>query len=662
MLENIVTDYASINNGYLFDQLEKILLSAQEGNEHRTGLLEKAAIICRNEALNEYEQQNYKKCLHIIKYAMNKVFDIQNWDIINKLSENADLDDISFLDELVNTTNSFKGVFDCSRVVDILFDRFCTKAEESYTSMNYGSSIVILSNAMHYKTDSKLFELLGRIIDEHDSTETDTLFSLIKDRILVLRISDSEKTFLTNKMTKRFLSGANESFENKDYSEALKLIRNAAESSKTMECYQLYASIVGECASKENDYLNSDVNKILEYADASAFPTDTENMLKKLNDQYQSTVFKNVCKKLKHGTDIDDIDGLDCLNKTDEYGMTIAMYAALYQNTEAIMHIAKKYGNPAEYEQKNILGLDFGTIICYSYSNVPDSILELFSWYVDAKKEMDDTNEWIHKREKELGTQLNRLNLELSKARWQKNYQLLEECQDAASKIHDAKDELMNIWENSDVKLNQENDRWYKTGYQKSWNAILAYLVMDFKEVIDSNNKCIEDLALNKFTDEYLQQNLTEKGEFETTKAYQQRTEEMKNAAKMKFESNKSSLIESFITKTNAESKEYNLPIELARLFISSKLDKPVKLEKYDADKQEFAIVWDGFTIKNCNQLRMPINVAPDFKQSLPNGEFVIIPQSYKTEASKYGGINLFIKCSVEFQGVEYSYDLCQLI
>ena len=205
----------------------------------------------------------------------------------------------------------------------------------------------------------------------------------------------------------------------------------------------------------------------------------------------------------------------------------------------------------------------------------------------------------------------------------------------------------MNIWENSDVKLNQENDRWYTAGYQKSWNAILAYLVMDFKEVIDSNNKCIEDLALNKFTDEYLQQNLTEKGEFETTKAYQQRIEEMKNEAKMKFESNKSSLIESFITKTNAESKEYNLPIELARLFISSKLDKPVKLEKYDADKQEFAIVWDGFTIKNCNQLRMPINVAPDFKQSLPNGEFAIIPKSYRIEARKEGGITLFIKCSL---------------
>lgn len=440
LLENIVNEYASIDNGYLFEQLEKIILSAQGSEEYRALLFNKASNICRNEALNEYDQQNYQKCLHTIRYAMNKVFDVRNWEIVNKIAENTDLDDISFIDELVNTTNSFQGVFDCSNVEDILFERFWTKAEESYVSMNYVSSIVLLSNAMHYKNDSKIFDLLSKIIAEHDSTETESLFSLINGKILISNISDSERTFLAEKMTKRLLSVAKENLDKNDYSEALKHIRIAADSCRTTECYQLYALIVEAYASEENGYLNSDVNKILEYANTTVFPAEIDNMLKNLNNQYQSAAFKSVCEKLKYGYDIEAIDSFDCLKQTDEYGMTVAMYAALYKNTEAIKYIAKKYGNPTEYEQKNILGLDFGTIICYSYSNVPDSILELFSWYVDAKKEMDDTDEWLHKRNKELDTQLNRLKLELSKARLQKNYQLLEECQDAASKIHDAKD------------------------------------------------------------------------------------------------------------------------------------------------------------------------------------------------------------------------------
>jgi len=502
-------------------------------------------------------------------------------------------------------------------------------------------------------------------------------------------------------VNQQYYDEAEKFYQNGQYSEALSAIRNALNALSTMDSWQLYIDLICEVAKEVTDFPVEDFKRLTseektpEQAEVVAKNFERINEINQHYQEFIAYIHESIPEKAMQN-DIEFFKKyLDLIvDYTDEYDMNAIMYAALFHNkdlycfleTTSIDKTQKNvlsfgcdllfactdvFGNVIEEITTKIMTTAFDSLEKSNLKYIPSKELELFeklSVYLGEGLE-NFQNEYaeakVHTAKLEASvvknTALYKMALNNGEAQSAAKYKELIE--DAAREII-TPEELDQRLEDAIIKLTTET---LTAGIFSAWLALTYYMIIspNVPEIapdagieeylkISEYNKVYDEEKENFITD-YLEKNLSPKGEFETTAQFEVRKEDIKNSAENMFLEKGLEILQEYHEEKKEKVQHHRKCAECAKKIVSllwQAKDKTLTLGAYHADEQYFDFTWKGYSYAYAFQsrLQIPLEYASKFKETYAEGVSFKI-QSVDLQEGK-------AQCTVSFENVDYNLAL----
>lgn len=462
------------------------------------------------------------------------------------------------------------------------------------------------------------FKKAKDFIDKLNHNESSDFVHISEDKYKVLRNQEAYEN-------------AKKLFDNNNYDEALEFARIALSYLSTNDSWEIYIDIVFESANRNQKIYDEDINLILDISISSSKEQIYTYQLKKEKIDFLHKKFLEYSRERSfelvskiRNADIHKSKISESLY-TDNYGMNLYMYSALcpeYQLDSSII---------AGTEAKNVLELDRNDLLAFACENV--------TAYLDNIKAFRKRDKWYIDRKRKYESELLKLKEELSKVKKIRTVGNALDRIPTGVDLTDAKDSF-----NQEIRIITEDMEWVKKKYEKDITKHFEEHNRKVRRIIFDNAALTENelpilLSKDASLDDYLKypyyesyykrtkqwcltsDDLDKRNEFETTEQY----EERKNKA---FKILESEFNETILDKLYAYQfelydsiKESNLKVNCARAIMEAMIHLSYarfKLDIYDADKQEFYIIYnDVFNGSDMNNIiiNVPIEEAPEFKR-----------------------------------------------
>lgn len=512
---------------------------------------------------------------------------------------------------------------------------------------------------------------------QYQFEEAQQLVEFMDDAYWKSIVSEKNEVYCQIK-NQQYYDEAQASYQQGHIAESLVAARKAVDYYSTLESWRLYAELILENAKEENYYLRSDLERLIfseqtpEQVQVLEQETDRISILKTSYLSYMENQRNQIITKIKEN-DIEFFkNNLDfAVNFIDDYGMNALMYAALYHRKEILEQLVH---TNIDKNQKNMLDFDVIDLIMIgsdtsnaSFPALKDMLALVDPYYQERYAEYEQT---VNSKQAEIrgDETLAKVSGALGRvAEGQKNYQAAATAADRTAKLAEHSMAAQNAIEEAEKQYNSDIEEHFMCGWLKAQTAFV-YLVTAVQNVptITSEDSLEEYLCFpeyrklsekekTSFTENYLKENLSQKGEFETTAQYEQRRQNILYDAENQF----SEYILQLLKKTHQEkisvSQKQEKESSFARWIaqeVWNIIPKTASLEEYNADKQSFAFKWKGWSNEYCGTISISLDIAQRFKQTFSEGMPFIIKSVSFTEG--------IAQCAVVFEETEYPFMIRQ--
>lgn len=467
-------------------------------------------------------------------------------------------------------------------------------------------------------------------------------------------------------------------YQNGEIPEGLKVIQESLNYCSTVEGWQLYADMIFENANEENEFLLSDFQlfhspnpnpeqKQVQEKETKRIQLLEENYhayIEKLKRQFAEKVRENDINFFKKHYDVFQ-------DYTDEYGMNALMYAVVYHQKDlmAFLSIAGMDKN-----QKNILGMDGRDLFVLLFQEKDNDFMEYLEYAAASNENYEAMLTEFYNWKNDLCKQREAAEYEIKKC--QLGINGAKQKQDIATETIWRKElannqmiiqQLTEQLNGADQLLLSKKRSFFEQSFWNAWMILSGWASLPelpaYCQPLPETASLEEYLALpvfryqqmfeeekERYANSSLKEQLLPKGEFESTEAYEAKKDERAKEAAFR-------LVKQSHEKKCRELALYAQKSDFAKLLIKSFYTYPRAFAElsgsYDADNQQFTLVWNGFSEYQETKIFVPDTFAPKFKEAFMNSD---IPFSV-LEADTVSGNAV---CCVEFEQIPFYFYLSQ--
>ena len=444
-------------------------------------------------------------------------------------------------------------------------------------------------------------------------------------------------------------------FNKNDCDNAIVNIRKALEEWSTIESWSLYLHIVNKFANADNMFLKSDYDRVMTVnentADEQSQMLDSEKKLveelKQRYEKYVDEISKLLSEKVNSG-DLEFFqknEGAAC-KLVDKWNMNALMYASLYKKYDMVEELIK-YTD--ELDKTNILGHTYTDILIFTCNSKKEYTEHAYStdkWY---KSEKERVNRKIKNAERGSGF-----------ANFMGDMAAQTGSVDAAVSSANFSSSMENKKNEAIEEFNENVSDHYIEIHEKTWFSVFKYAFSGkgIKVELKKNPKK-DELEKKKYEDErcafvedYLKKYLTERDEFETSAKYEERKQRIRKQGEDAFDEAHKSKTHSGLSEVVENPEECR---SLAMIYLKSKFSLHATLGRYEADNEEFNFSCDGFLNKFEGTIKVPIDIAPEFKKKYCEEGFYLYPVQINVDSEK-----MCAECDIEFNSKLYKTVVCQ--
>ncbi len=490
-------------------------------------------------------------------------------------------------------------------------------------------------------------------------------------------LSEWQQTALQKKeeyhriLSKCYCDRALEHYHNRDIAESLADIRKSIQTYPTYENWALYLNIVNDFADESNMYLNEDISRII-HPDQSASPqhkealADNKEIAASLSEKYRQ--FISHLRELMIGRILcGDIDffrsNIYNINSyIDDYGMNALNYAALYRKNHMLPELMKLAPNN---RTKNILGHDLLDVCAFSSLTIfdYDSFAGNYDLhYQNTKRAIPSNASMGNNTPGNYGApqQPNpAYNGNMLGQPYNNGYPA-----NAMQRENNVQGYAANYQSQTAFASDPRLLQFYRDRIYNAWTPVLTYVRMGTEQLPEllRENASITDYMSHptyreafvhrkeRYIADYLRNNVSPKGEFETSVQYEERQNSAKIQAQQAFETNAVSIMHSYEDELREKIRVQNMCVKLSYIYLSAYFSGNAYLGNYNADEQKFTVKWNGIE----STVSVPLTEAPGFKEAFSESGVTFDVESISVDEDRKVRVN----CTIEFNGQSYLFVL----